>query len=110
MNTDPSMSEVAIPPGRALETFLEVTWGRTIKVWWSMVWRAALFAGIGGGLLGFVLGFIMGMAGASQELIGTVCFWVGVLFGIPIGIWVVRAVLKKSWSDFRIALVPKTSD
>jgi hypothetical protein len=35
--------------------------------------------------------------------------WAGLLIGIPVGIWVVRTVLRKSWSDFRIVLVPPQS-
>lgn len=95
-------------PERALEPGLEITWGRATKVWWSLVWRGALFGGLAGFVAGFVLGFFMAIAGASHALIGAASLWAGMLVGIPVGIWVVRNVLAISWSDFRIVLVPRT--
>lgn len=86
---------------------LEVTWGRAVRVWWSLMWRALLFGGIGGGGVGFVIGFFMGAAGASLASITAVTAWAGLLVGIPVGMWVVRHVLRKTWSDFRIVLLPK---
>jgi predicted lipid-binding transport protein (Tim44 family) len=109
MNADPSTPESAHVPSDAPEPDVDVTWGRAAKVWWSLMWRSALFGGIAGGLVGFVMGFIMGGAGASRQSIQTLTFGVGGVVAIPVGISVVRHVLKKSWSDFRIALVPKTS-
>jgi hypothetical protein len=106
MATDPytpPSSRVADP---SLAAGLEVTWGRAAKVWWSMIWRAVLFGGLGGAAAGFVLGVGMGVAGASVDTISRVTSVLGLVVGIPIGIWVVRNVLGKSWSDFRIVLVP----
>jgi len=100
----PPASRVADP---AVAAGLEVTWGRAAKVWWSMVWRAVLFGGLGGAAAGFVLGAAMGAAGASVQTISSVTSVIGLVVGIPIGIWVVRNVLGKSWSDFRIVLVPR---
>jgi hypothetical protein len=85
---------------------LEVTWARAAKVWWSFMWRTVIFAAFAGGLLGFVVGAILGAGGASNQTITGTVTWLGLLIGIPIGIWVTRMVLRKSWSDFRIALVP----
>ncbi len=61
---------------------------------------------LAGGVAGFVFGFALGAAGTSPQVIGVVTTWAGLVIGVPVGIWVVRTVLGKSWSDFRIALVP----
>lgn len=86
--------------------YLEVTWGRAVKVWWSLAWRGLLF----GALAGFAAGFVLGVAGAvvgmSKGAIGLLGTIAGMVVAIPVGIWVVRNVLRKSWSDFRIAFVP----
>jgi hypothetical protein len=42
-----------------------------------------------------------------MEQIGTVIPWSGTLLATPVGIWVVRHVLRKTCSDFHIALVPR---
>ena len=105
-NVDPYRPPSADVADYRTEPNVEITWGRATKVWWSLAWRGLLFGGITGGIFGFVIGLIMGAAGASMQTIGTVAYWTGVFIGIPVGIWVVRSVLRKSWSDFRIALVP----
>ncbi len=87
------------------EGVVEVTWERAAKVWWSLLWRAVLFGGVAGGVFGAIVGGIMGASGASLEQIATVTKSVGILVGIPVGIWVTRSILRKSWSDFRIVLV-----
>jgi hypothetical protein len=106
MATDPYTPPVSRVADPSLGAGLEVTLGRAAKVWWSMLWRAVLFGGLGGGAAGFVLGAIMGAAGVSLQTISSVTSVIGLVVGIPIGIWVVRNVLRKSWSDFRIVLVP----
>jgi hypothetical protein len=67
-----------------------------------------LFGGIAGGLAGFVIGFFMRVVGASRESIAKVTFWAGLVTAIPVGLWVVRHVLRKSWSGFRFARVART--
>jgi hypothetical protein len=89
---------------------LEVTWFRAMKVWWSLGWRAILFGALAGGVAGFVIGLLGAAAGVPSEQISRYGGLAGIAVGIPVGIWVVRIVLRKSWSDFRIVLVPNTSD
>jgi hypothetical protein len=84
---------------------LEVTWGRAIKVWWSIMWRAVLFGFIAGLVAGFIVGFIGGMAGAATGTITTLSGIAGGIVAIPVGMWVIKVVLTKRYSDFRIALV-----
>lgn len=100
----PPFANVADHPSRS---DADVTWGRAAKVWWSFMWRMVVFGGLAGAVLGFVLGFIMGAAGIPQQQIVGVTTWAGMVIAIPVGIWTVRAVLRKSWADFRIVLVPR---
>ncbi len=87
---------------------LEVTFSRATKVWWSLLWRAILFGMLAGGAVGFVIGFIGGAARVAPEQLSRYGGLAGLAVGIPVGIWVMQTVLKKSWSDFRIVLVPNT--
>ncbi|MBV8313498.1 MAG: hypothetical protein JOZ53_00930 [Planctomycetaceae bacterium] len=108
-NVDPYRSPSADVTDYRTEPNVEITWGRATKVWWSLTWRWSLFVVITGFISGFVIGFLKSAAGASNQTIETVKIvanWTGVFLGIPVYIWVVRSVLRKSWSDFRIALVP----
>jgi F0F1-type ATP synthase membrane subunit c/vacuolar-type H+-ATPase subunit K len=87
---------------------LEVTFSRATKVWWSLLWRAILFGTLAGGAAGFVIGIICAAARVAPEQMPRYGGLAGLAVGIPVGIWVVQTVLKKSWSDFRIVLVPNT--
>ena len=75
---------------------VELSWERAIKVWWSLVWRSLLFGGLAGGVAGFIVGIL-----GFPHLGGLA----GLVVGIPVGMWVVKLVLAKSFSDFRLALV-----
>jgi len=82
-----------------------VTWGRAIKVWWSLLWRAILYSILAGLIVGIfvaIFGAILGIDSASSTGLSGIF---GFLVGIPIGIWVIKIVLQKKYSDFRIALV-----
>ncbi|KPK41934.1 MAG: hypothetical protein AMJ78_04160 [Omnitrophica WOR_2 bacterium SM23_29] len=84
---------------------VEVTWMHALKVWWSFTWRVLIYGFIGGFIIGLVLGFIMAMMGASPAAVNNACRIGGFIIGIPIGIAVVKIVLQKKYSDFRIALI-----
>ncbi len=49
----------------------EITWGRTVRVWWAYFWRnilAIICATVLGGVAGLIIGFIMGALGASRDV------------------------------------------
>ena len=85
--------------------FIQVTWLRAFKVWWSLLWRGILFGFLAGAGVGFILGFFMGLAGVKSETIKNVCTIAGYIVSIPVGIMVTKWVLGTRYSDFRIALV-----
>ncbi len=86
---------------------LEVTRSRALKIWWSLFWRsmmifsvlgfAALWAVISGGE-GHVT-----ITGPSVFLFLLTAFVVFVLISVVI----MKSVLRKTFSDFVIVLIPK---
>jgi hypothetical protein len=114
--SDPKMSaDLGMPPrapfhpdstGPAYDR-LDVTWTRALKVWWSLAWRGILFGTLAGALAGACIGIVGASAGADQPTIQKLGSLAGLAVGLPVGLWVVRTILQKSWSDFRIVLVPR---
>lgn len=90
--------------------FVEVTWKRVVKVWWSLVWRYLLYSTLVGVGIGFILGLVLAIVGAFPEVIAKICGITGLVFAIPVSIVVTRIVLKKRYSDFKIALIEERND
>ena len=87
--------------------FVQVTWMHAFKVWWSLLWRGLLFSFLAAVGLGFILGFFMELLKVEPEIIKTVCVTAGYIVSVPIGIAVTKLVLKKHYSDFKLALIAK---
>ncbi len=85
--------------------FVQVTWMRTLKVWWSLLWRGFLSWLLSSAIIGSILVIFMELANAEPEIIKTVCVIVGYVVLIPVGIVVINLVLKTRYSDFKIALI-----
>lgn len=88
---------------------VELTWGRTFKIWWCYFCRAVVFGliatfvwGLAIGLFGF--GARMGYPLPTYISFAGYSSWVVIL---PTLFIVMRTVLKKKFSDFRIVLVKK---
>ena len=86
------------------------TWVRTIKVWWSVVWRFIAVTVVLVIITSTVERSIVTMGGLSQETVDQFKFQfefaIISILNIPITIWATKQVLNKSYSDFRLALVP----
>jgi hypothetical protein len=93
---------------------LAVTWQRVLRVWWALAWRSFLAIPLGGAL-GCVVGFVMGFLGPLMHVdqghvmfaIQLVTIPMGLAIGLLVGLWATRAVLRKSFSEFRIALIAR---
>lgn len=82
---------------------VEVTWGRAIKVWWAWTWRLVVYST----LLNTGLILITRLLEVPNRFL--IMGVLALVLGLPIGWWVVKTVLGKSFSDFRLALlVPET--
>ncbi len=82
---------------------LSVTWQRVLKIWWCLLWRSAVIAGlVGFGFVGIVLFFLTGEASLSNWVVNLI----GNILGVLVSIWVIKPVLEnKKFSDFRIVLI-----
>jgi hypothetical protein len=83
---------------------LDVTWTRAMKVWWALVWRAALAGLVVGAILGALGGIGVALTGRGDP--GTVGGALGTIGSLPASIYVVRQILRKRFRDFTIRLVP----
>ena len=86
---------------------VEITIGRLLRVCWLLFWRATVGALVIGAAFGFVIGFIMGAAGFAQAQIALVTSTAGLIFGVVWSVVVVKMMLEKHYSDFRIVLVER---
>jgi hypothetical protein len=93
-----------ITPGVNL---LEPTFERAASVWWAIFWRAALLGGGGGFVIGLIAGIAGQMANIPQANMRSVILVLGVAVGIPAGIFAVQLVLRKTFREFTIRLVPR---
>lgn len=87
---------------------VEITWRRTIRIWWSYLWRhviaivAAMFAG---GIVGGIIGFVMGALGADVRLIQIIALPVGLVIGLGFSIVPLKMILGKNFGEFRLVLI-----
>lgn len=88
---------------------LEVTWKRTLIVWWALTWRAVVFIVPVGFVVGVLLAVIFGVMGADMEASAPLANVIGFFLGGVMYIWILNIVLKKKLGEFRIALLPVAS-
>ncbi len=87
---------------------LEVTWRRTVRVWWAYFWRNILFiicAMILSGVAGLIIGFIMGAMGASRDAITWTAVPIGGIIGLALSVIPMRLILGKDFGEFRLVLL-----
>lgn len=84
---------------------LEVTWSRALRVWWSIVWRTAVF-----GMLALVVVMvpliIFLVDRYDAEKTAVIVDLVGYAVTVPVGVWVVKRVLTRQFRSYRIVLLP----
>ena len=88
---------------------LEITWGRAFQVWRCYIWRVVLVGALMGGLASFLSKIAEGESVLERVL--TVLFYV---VAVGVSLWVsvaiMRAVLRQTYSDFKIVLLPITQE
>ena len=89
---------------------LDLTWKRVIAVWWLILWRG----GVGALLLTVVLGALTALAGIilrwPPQTTQLITAMLGILAAVAVGLLAVRMALRKRYSDFRLAIVPRNED
>ena len=84
---------------------VEVTWGRALKVWWTFMWKGMAFALLASIGVGLVFGFIGAILGLPQGAVMLFNALVGLLVGCFVGVWVIKGILYKRYSDFSVVLI-----
>jgi hypothetical protein len=87
---------------------LQITWGRTLRVWWALLWRnliATVLAMVIGMLVGFVVGFVGTLIGIPFLLIVCVAYPVSFLIGLSISIIPLWLILGRDFGEFRLVLL-----
>lgn len=85
---------------------LELTWTRAIKIWWSLVWRLMVYSMVLGLLISLPIGLLAAALGLDEAQTRMLSQGMASLLSLLLGIWVLRVVLSKHYSDFRVMLVP----
>ncbi len=89
---------------------LEVTWGRTVRVWWAYLWRnliAIVVAILISGVVGCIIGFVMAMLGVDRSTTQVVATLFGAIIGLVISVVPMKMILGKGFGEFRLVLVAK---
>lgn len=84
--------------------FVQVTWLRAFKVWWSLFWRWMLLWFFSTALSGAFLMLFMNLAGVSPDISRAIAIFIAFIYAFACGIIVVKAVLRCTYSDFKITL------
>ena len=87
---------------------LEVTWQRTLTIWWSWCWRGIVWGTVAVTGSSVIIGTPLRLMGGSElgMVGGAVAGWVG---GMIMSVWVLRTVLTKQYREFAVVLLPRTS-
>ena len=84
--------------------FLEPTWGRSIQIWWSLVWRSNLLGILTGLLIGSIAEIISRQFAVLPGRAGVITFFAVYFF---MGILAVRWLLTSRFHSFRVVLVSR---
>ncbi len=88
---------------------VEVTYGNTLRVWWSFMWRVSLVSGSFGLILGVVGTYIIGpfVEPETRPMIFPI---ISSLVYISVSIWAINEILSKKYKTFSVALIKEGSD
>ena len=89
---------------------LNITWKRTIRIWWAYLWRsliASLCFSFITVIVSVTIGFIMAANGAARELAQFIAGPIGILAGILVTIIPLKMILGKDFGEFSLVLLKK---
>ena len=82
---------------------LEVTWQRALLIWWSLIWRIIVIFALGFAILNLIQ-FGLEAIGMGAELVSSIRPMASLFVIVLAGIWSIRSVLTKRYSEFRLVL------
>lgn len=86
------------------QTILEPTWGRSLQIWWSLVWRSNLLGILTGLLAGTIAEVIARQFGVMPGRAGVATFFAVYFF---MGIISVKWLLSSRFHSFRVVLISR---
>jgi hypothetical protein len=101
--------QIDLNAGPAGLEMVEITWGNTLRIWWSYLWRCTLYTLLFAAIAGLLVGVVMGAMGETTIAGGmegaTFASLLGYILSIPISIAVLKDILEMKYRAFSIALV-----
>ncbi len=88
---------------------VELSWGNVLKIWWAWAWRSMLGALVIGFFLGFMAGFIGAALKYDSKPFIVPANILGFFIGLGWSICCLRWALKKTYRNFRVALISEQS-
>ena len=89
---------------------VEVTYGNTLRVWWSYMWRVWLITAILSFVLGFVAAFIIGPFVEPETGPKIIVPILNFLVFVSVSMWVLQGILSKKFKTFSVALIKEGGD
>ena len=83
---------------------LEPTWDVCFKIWFAFFWRNTLLSLAVGSVAALFGGMLAKLGGGDVGKMGVMF---GMIAGIPMGLVVMRMILKKEYENFKIELIEK---
>ncbi|HYA39769.1 MAG TPA: hypothetical protein VEF34_00570 [Syntrophobacteraceae bacterium] len=99
------VERASLEDAKEMEEF-RVTWERALTVWWSIAWRSTLFGFLAAFAIGFAIAFFGAILHFNERFLQRLSILAGILTGSAVGIWAVKRVLAKRFTEFRIVLLP----
>ncbi len=86
---------------------LDVTFSRTVEIFWSWAWRSKVFGLLAGAAIGFIGALITIAFGFDDQVTKPIAHYLSITTGLVISILALSKVLKMKFSSFRIVLLPE---
>ena len=95
--------------GEGLQQELLPTWSRTIRIWWTFMWRSAVALFIVSFLTSIPTGIVVGLVATWSPALGPILqAMVTTVWAGAASMYVIYAsILDEDFSDFRVSLLPR---
>lgn len=87
---------------------VEITWKRTLPIWWAYFWRnimAVVASIMVGSFVGLIIGFILDVMGIWNDTMNVVCRIIGTVIGLAFSVVPMKMILGKKFGNYRLVLV-----
>lgn len=86
---------------------LEPTFGRSLRVWWTYVWRTILLTALGYVFVMLPMGIFVGLFNPGPVVINIFSELLGLIIGGAVALFVIYSnILDEDFGEFRVSLLP----